>query len=58
MDRLGLVYGAIDMRLTPEGEYVFLEINPTGQWLFIEAATGQPIAAAFADLLIQHDVRQ
>jgi hypothetical protein len=57
MDRLGLVYGAIDMRLTPEGEYVFLEINPTGQWLFIEAATGQPIAAAFADLLIRHDLK-
>jgi len=48
MERLGLVYGAIDMRLTPQGEYVFLEINPAGQWLFIEQRTGQPITAALA----------
>lgn len=36
MARLGLVYGAIDMRRTPDGKHVFLEINPAGQWLFIE----------------------
>jgi glutathione synthase/RimK-type ligase-like ATP-grasp enzyme len=45
---LGLVYGAIDMRLTPEGDYVFLEINPGGQFMYIEAATGLPIANAMA----------
>ncbi len=55
MERLGLVYGAIDMRLTPDGRYVFLEINPAGQWLFIEMQTGQPIAAAMARLLMEHD---
>jgi glutathione synthase/RimK-type ligase-like ATP-grasp enzyme len=52
MDRLGLVYGAIDLRLTPEGRYVFLEINPAGQFLYIEHATGQPIAATLARKLI------
>ncbi len=31
MKRLGLVFGCIDMILTPEGEYVFLEINTAGQ---------------------------
>lgn len=51
MHTLGLVYGAIDMRLTPEGEHVFLEINPSGQWLFVEQATGQPISEAMATLL-------
>ena len=51
MQRLGLVYGAIDMRLTPEGEYVFFEINPSGQWLFVEEATAQPITAALAEAL-------
>ncbi len=51
MARLGLVYGAIDLRLTPEGRYVFLEINPAGQFLYIERDTGQPIAAAIADWL-------
>lgn len=51
LSRLGLVYGAIDMRLTPDGRYVFLEINPAGQWLFVEEPSGQPIAEAMARLL-------
>ena len=51
MRTMGLVYGAIDMRRTPEGEHVFLEVNTAGQWLFIEQATGQPIADALADAL-------
>lgn len=49
--RLGLYYGAIDMRRTPDGEYVFLEVNPAGQWLFVERLTGMPIGQAVADLL-------
>jgi glutathione synthase/RimK-type ligase-like ATP-grasp enzyme len=32
----GLEYGAIDLILTPENEYVFLENNPNGQFMFIE----------------------
>jgi glutathione synthase/RimK-type ligase-like ATP-grasp enzyme len=48
MHRLGLIYGAIDLRLTPDGRYVFLEINPAGQFLYVEQQTGQPIAAALA----------
>lgn len=49
---LGLVYAAADLRLTPDGEYVFLEVNPSGQFLYIEAATGLPISAAMARLLL------
>lgn len=45
---LGLEYGAIDLRLTPEGEYVFFEVNPAGQFLFVEYACGLPITAALA----------
>jgi glutathione synthase/RimK-type ligase-like ATP-grasp enzyme len=48
MNRLGLEYGAIDLRLTPEGQYVFLEINPAGQFLWIELETGQRISEALA----------
>jgi glutathione synthase/RimK-type ligase-like ATP-grasp enzyme len=55
MASFGLVYGAIDLRLTPDGEYVFLEINPAGQWLFVELRTGQPITDALVDHLIAHD---
>jgi glutathione synthase/RimK-type ligase-like ATP-grasp enzyme len=49
--RLGLVYGAIDLRRTPEGEHVFLEINTAGEFLFVEERTGLPITAAVADWL-------
>lgn len=49
--RLGLRYGAIDMRRDEQGEYLFLEVNPAGQWLFVEQRTGLPIAQAMADYL-------
>ena len=55
MDRLGLVYGAIDMRLTPDGRYVFLEVNPSGLWLFVEEPTGLPITDAVVDWFLAHD---
>lgn len=48
---MGLVYAAIDLRLTPEGDHVFLEVNPAGQWLFVEHATGQGISEAIARTL-------
>lgn len=51
MDRLGLVYGAIDMRRTPSGHYVFLEVNTAGEFLFVEERTGQPISTALVDWL-------
>ena len=49
---LNLVYGAIDMIVTPDGEYVFLEINPGGQWEWLQVATGLPFAATIADVLV------
>ncbi len=56
MRKLGLTYGAIDMRRTSDGKYIFLEINPAGQWLFVEEQTGLPISKAIADYLIStHD---
>lgn len=51
LQRLGLVYGAIDMRRTPAGEYYFFEVNTAGEFLFVEDRTGQPIAGAIADWL-------
>ncbi|MEV4107763.1 MvdC/MvdD family ATP grasp protein [Nonomuraea sp. NPDC049695] len=48
---LGVSFGAIDLILTPDGEYVFLEINPNGQWGWIEDLTGLPISTAIADWL-------
>lgn len=48
---LGLRYAAIDLRRRPGGEHVFLEANPSGQWLFVERRTGLPITNAVAALL-------
>lgn len=50
--RLGLDYGAYDLIVTPEGEHVFLEVNPRGEWFWLDDAAGLPIAAAIADVLI------
>jgi glutathione synthase/RimK-type ligase-like ATP-grasp enzyme len=55
MKAFGLNFGAIDMRVTPEGEHVFLEVNPAGEYLFISERTGQPIPAAIAAVLQRHD---
>jgi hypothetical protein len=48
----GLHFGAIDMIVTPDGRYVFLELNPNGQFLWIEELTGLPISDAMCDLLM------
>ncbi len=48
---LGLNFGAIDLIRTPDGQYVFLEINPNGQWLWVELLTGLPITDALVRLL-------
>lgn len=53
--RLGLSYGAIDMRRTPDDEYIFFEVNPAGQWLFVEERTGLPISQAMADYLAKSE---
>jgi glutathione synthase/RimK-type ligase-like ATP-grasp enzyme len=46
----GLLYGAMDFIVTPRGEYVFLENNPYGQYLWVEQMTGLPITQALCDL--------
>jgi len=41
---LGLVYGAIDLALLEDDTYVFFEINPNGEWLWLEDQLGFPIS--------------
>jgi glutathione synthase/RimK-type ligase-like ATP-grasp enzyme len=50
-ERLGLAYGAVDLRITPDGTPVFLEINPRGVFSFAEYYTGDPITCAIAAFL-------
>jgi glutathione synthase/RimK-type ligase-like ATP-grasp enzyme len=52
MDRLGLSFGALDLVRTPDGELVFLEVNPAGEWGMLERSLGLPIGDAIADALV------
>jgi glutathione synthase/RimK-type ligase-like ATP-grasp enzyme len=54
MKSFGINFASLDMILTPEGEYVFLELNPNGQWLWLELELGLPLVASMADLLTMH----
>ncbi len=51
MSELGLVFGCMDLLETEDGEFVFLEVNPSGQWLWIETVLGYPISYTLADAL-------
>jgi glutathione synthase/RimK-type ligase-like ATP-grasp enzyme len=55
VERLQLSFGAIDMILTPDGRYVFIEINPNGEYDWIEHKTALPITDAICDLLLSHE---
>jgi hypothetical protein len=52
VEALGLRFAAIDLIRTPDDDYVFLEANPNGQYLWIERAIGAPISAAICDALV------
>jgi glutathione synthase/RimK-type ligase-like ATP-grasp enzyme len=52
LGELGLVMGIFDVKLTDEGEPVFLEVNSQGQFLFVEALCGIPLADQFAAFLV------
>ncbi|EGJ32444.1 MAG: MvdD family ATP-grasp ribosomal peptide maturase [Moorea sp. SIO3B2] len=52
MDYFGLNYGAIDIILTPDGRHVFLEVNPVGEFFWLELCPGLPISQAIADVLL------
>lgn len=51
MSKCKMNFGAIDFILTPDGKYVFLEINPSGQYIWIENLTGLPISRTIAEVL-------
>ncbi len=53
MKTLGLVYGAIDLIVTPREELLFLEVNPSGQFLSFELESGLPLLDAMSEMLVQ-----
>ncbi|MFF3258716.1 ATP-grasp ribosomal peptide maturase [Streptomyces sp. NPDC002932] len=53
LDYFGLVSGSFDLAVDRTGGLWWLELNPNGQWGWLEESTGLGMSAAFADLLTQ-----
>jgi MvdC family ATP-grasp ribosomal peptide maturase len=51
LNQLGLTFGAFDLIQTPDDEYIFLEINPVGEWGMLERDLDYPISTAIASAL-------
>ncbi|MCJ7515298.1 MAG: hypothetical protein MUO89_04950 [Dehalococcoidia bacterium] len=51
VNHLGLTFGAIDLALKQDGTYVFFEINPNGEWVWLEDLLGFPISDRIAQWL-------
>ena len=51
MNEAGLYYGAFDFIVDSEGKWWYLEVNTSGQWLWIEDLVGHPISARVAESL-------
>lgn len=47
---LNLLFGTIDFAVTPQDELVFFEVNPNGQWAWLEMQLGLPMRDAFLEL--------
>ena len=58
MDLFSLNYGAIDIILTPSGKHVFLELNPCGEFFWLERSPGLPVSDAIADVLLGNAPRR
>lgn len=52
MDYFGLNYGAIDIIVTPDGRHIFLEVNPAGEFFWLERYCQLPISKSIADVLL------
>lgn len=55
MSRLGLVFGCFDFCVQPDGHYVFLEVNPMGQFLWMDRHPAFALLSAFCDFLQSQD---
>lgn len=53
MTEFSLLYAAIDFVVDINDEWFFLEINPVGEWAWLEESLGLPMRRAFERLLYQ-----
>ncbi len=49
---LGLNYGSLDFVVGPDGKHTFLEVNPQGQFLFLETRADLPLLDMFSEFLV------
>jgi glutathione synthase/RimK-type ligase-like ATP-grasp enzyme len=50
-----LTFGTFDFIVTPEGEHVFLEMNPNGQWMFVQQRLPElTMAQTLVDILLRN----
>ena len=52
MNELGIAFGAFDLIKHKSGKYWFLEVNPNGQWVWIERDTDLKISDAIINFLV------
>ena len=55
MTRLRLAMGIIDLKYSEAGEPVWFEVNPQGQFLFLENLAQQRLLNKFCDFLVSDD---
>ena len=53
MKVFGLEYGSLDFIIDKNSKLIFLEVNPTGDWAYIEDTTGMPITEVISNLIIK-----
>lgn len=58
MDYFALNYGAADLIVSPDGRHVFLEVNPVGEFFWLERYPGLPVSEAIADVLLGRSRRR
>lgn len=51
LDKLDLAMGVVDIKEDPSGELVWLEVNPQGQFAFLDGLAGTDLVEAFTDYL-------
>jgi glutathione synthase/RimK-type ligase-like ATP-grasp enzyme len=53
MKNMGLYFGAIDMIRQIDGQYIFLEVNPQGEWGMLQRDLAYPIGETIAEKLVE-----
>lgn len=51
MQGYGLRFAAIDFAIDSDGRWAFFEVNPNGQWAWLDLAGGSDVGASFVDAL-------